>query len=574
MIVLDHKTADRKMLAHVLARAGYDVLEASTAEEAVAFAPDERTALIIAIADELHGDHSPVLAGPAPQSLREQQVAESLSLLETLQSSAPIGIGFVDRDFRIRRMNRRLAAVSGLPREDQIGRTVAEVSPELWLQLEPLYRSVLENGEAIVNQETSSAARFEIGKTNHWLSSLFPVRVDDEVIGIKVVTVDVTERNEARMLHSVVMQNMAEGILVTDRQDRVRFMNPAASRMLGWTEAELRGKPVHAAVHSRRAHGLPCADSDCALLSAGHRTETTVVADDIFTRADGSTIPVAYSVAPLLAGSTSGGVVVVFRDATKEKADLIRVQRDSDALTWLGLTRDALDEGRLVLYSQPIVALAEGRPSEELLLRMVGRDGEIIPPGKFLPAAEKHGLIEEIDRWVVIEAIALAASGRHVFVNLSAESIGSAELLAVIERELRETGADPANLVFEITETALMRSVAAAEAFTRYLVALGCRLALDDFGTGFGSFTYLKTLPVDFLKIDVEFVRSLGSSPANQHLVQAVVGLAHSFGQQTIAEGVEDAQTMDLLRGYGVEFAQGYYLGRPAQVEIASREAA
>jgi EAL domain-containing protein (putative c-di-GMP-specific phosphodiesterase class I) len=262
--------------------------------------------------------------------------------------------------------------------------------------------------------------------------------------------------------------------------------------------------------------------------------------------------------------------VVVFRDATEEQAGRTRVKLELDALSWVGRTRDALDQGRLVLYSQPIVPLAAGSPSQELLLRMVDRDGEIILPGRFLPAAEKYGLIAEIDHWVVGQAIRLAAAGRRVEVNLSAESIGSPELLAVIERALRETGADVSNLVFEITETALMRDVKAGEAFTHYLVKLGCGLALDDFGTGFGSFTYLKTLPVDFLKIDVEFVRNLGSNPGNQHLVKAIVNLAKGFGKQTIAEGVEDEDTVGLLREFGVDFAQGYHLGRPAAVEIPS----
>jgi EAL domain-containing protein (putative c-di-GMP-specific phosphodiesterase class I) len=113
-----------------------------------------------------------------------------------------------------------------------------------------------------------------------------------------------------------------------------------------------------------------------------------------------------------------------------------------------------------------------------------------------------------------------------------------------------------------------MRDTKAAETFTHYLVKLGCGLALDDFGTGFGSFTYLKSIPVDYLKIDVEFVRNVGSSRPNQHLVKAVVNLAHGFGKQTIAEGVEDEWTLRLLREYGVDFAQGYHLGRPAPLDI------
>jgi EAL domain-containing protein (putative c-di-GMP-specific phosphodiesterase class I) len=201
---------------------------------------------------------------------------------------------------------------------------------------------------------------------------------------------------------------------------------------------------------------------------------------------------------------------------------------------------------------------------------MLDRDGEVIAPGRFLPAAEKYGVIAEIDHWVVTRALRLAADGQRVEANLSAASIGSPDLLSLVERQLRATGADPSNIVFEITETALMLDVKAGEAFTHYLVDLGCQIALDDFGTGFGSFTYLKTLPVDYLKIDIEFVRNLGSTPSNQHLVKAVVSLARGFGKQTIAGGVEDEETLTLLRDYGVDYAQGYHLGRPAQIEVPS----
>ena len=158
---------------------------------------------------------------------------------------------------------------------------------------------------------------------------------------------------------------------------------------------------------------------------------------------------------------------------------------------------------------------------------------------------------------------------QRVEANLSARSVGNFALLPLIERELRDSGADPANLVFEITETALMGDIEKGEAFAHGLADIGCGLALDDFGTGFGSFTYLKALPIGYLKIDIEFVRDLDSSPANQHLVKAIVNLARSFGHRTIAEGVEDERTLELLREYGVDFAQGYFLGRPAPIDPA-----
>ena len=198
---------------------------------------------------------------------------------------------------------------------------------------------------------------------------------------------------------------------------------------------------------------------------------------------------------------------------------------------------------------------------------MIGRDNELILPGSFLPVAEKYGLIREIDRWVITQAIRLAATGRLVIeANLSATSIGTSDLLPFIDQQIREAHADPANLVFEITETALMQDIVAGEAFARGLAQLGCGLALDDFGTGFGSFTYLKKLPITHLKIDIEFIRDLATNPANLHVVKAIVSLARAFGLKTIAEGIEDAHALTLLRAEGVDFAQGFHLGRPEPI--------
>jgi EAL domain-containing protein (putative c-di-GMP-specific phosphodiesterase class I) len=286
--------------------------------------------------------------------------------------------------------------------------------------------------------------------------------------------------------------------------------------------------------------------------------------DEVFTCKYGAVLPVAYSAAPISTGTSGTGVVLVFRDITDEKAERHRVKRELEALTWVGHIREALDDERFVLYSQPIIPLTGGQPSQEVLLRMVGRKGEVIAPGAFLAAAEKYGLITEIDEWVVKQAVRLAAKGRNVSMNLSAESIVSLDLVAMIDREIGAAGADPANLVFEISETALMSDAAKGEAFARGVVDLGCSVALDDFGTGFGTFTHVKKLPIGYLKVDIEFVRDLVANSANQHVVKAIVNLAQGFGCQTVAEGVEDAEALALLQGYGVDFAQGFCLGRPA----------
>jgi EAL domain-containing protein (putative c-di-GMP-specific phosphodiesterase class I) len=157
----------------------------------------------------------------------------------------------------------------------------------------------------------------------------------------------------------------------------------------------------------------------------------------------------------------------------------------------------------------------------------------------------------------------LAGAGCPVQLNLSARSVGDLDVLEHIERCIEECAVAPGMLVFEITETAIVEEEEAARIFAERLHALGCKLALDDFGTGYGTLTYLKQIPLDFLKLDIEFVRDLLSNSASRHVVDAVLALARDFGLQTVAEGVEDADTLDLLRQLGVDFAQGYHLARP-----------
>jgi PAS domain S-box-containing protein len=522
-----------------------------------------------AVADERDGRPSRLIGSvqdvtELAEAIRESE--ESLTLVEALEAAAPVGFAFVDRQFRIVRLNQALAEVNGAPLEDQLGRTVAEVVPDIWLQMEPLYRSVLDTGEPVVNLEVDRELG-ETGDRRHWLASYYPVIIDKKVIGVGVVVVDITDRKEAEHLRSAVMDTMVEGLYTLDGDGRVTFMNSAASNILGWTEEELRGKDMHTAIHFQKADGSSNPHTACELLKVRTEGRSVRIARDAFTRKDGTICPVAYSSAPLMDGKRVRGVVVVFRDTSAEQAGEDRARRELDTLAWVGRIRDALDEDRLVLHSQPIVPLAGGQPSEELLLRMVGPRGDLVPPGSFLPVAEKYGLIGEIDCWVIGQAVALAAAGRRVEANLSAESIGKLDLLPVIERSLREAHADPSNVVFEITETALMQNPEAGEAFARGLSEIGCPLALDDFGTGFGTFTHLKNLPISYLKIDIEFVRDLTTNQANQHLVKAIVGLARDFGYETIAEGVEDSETLFLLKDCGVDYAQGFLLGRPAPIE-------
>ncbi len=254
-----------------------------------------------------------------------------------------------------------------------------------------------------------------------------------------------------------------------------------------------------------------------------------------------------------------------------------RVNRGSahGRVSWPDVIRDGLDEERFVLQAQPIMDLATGDTGQfELLLRLRDPLGELISPAAFLPAAERYDLMGAIDRWVVKRSIAMLAEekrrGRRLTfeVNISGRSAGDDDLLALIEGELRANEVDPAQIIFEITETTAVADIPRAQEFAHRLAALGCRFALDDFGAAFASFYYLKHLPFDYLKIDGEFVRGCVTDRTDQLVIKAVVDIARGLGKRTVAEMVGDEETLNLVRDLGVDYVQGFHIGKPAPLAL------
>jgi diguanylate cyclase (GGDEF)-like protein len=270
----------------------------------------------------------------------------------------------------------------------------------------------------------------------------------------------------------------------------------------------------------------------------------------------------------IFAGKAAGRNRIVVRDPD----DAAAVQLN-ETVTWVERIRAALTGDGFVLYEQPLVELRSGEVTRhEILLRMVADDGEHIAPMAFLPTAERFGLVQAIDAWVIRNSIDLIARQARrgqplqLEVNISGASVTDPELLGTIEHEISAAGIDPASLIFEITETAAIVNIEQARIFAERLAQLGCGFALDDFGAGFGSFFYLKHLPFDTLKIDGEFVRGLATSERDQIMVKAIARVALDLGTQTVAEFVSDDATRELLRSYGVHYAQGYSIGRPQPI--------
>ncbi len=242
----------------------------------------------------------------------------------------------------------------------------------------------------------------------------------------------------------------------------------------------------------------------------------------------------------------------------------------SEDMGWAARVRDAYENDKFKLMFQPIYSISNKNVVDyEVLLRIPLSDGGMILPGGFIPAAERFGLIHQVDRWTVRNAIIklseLTNAGHYTrfAINLSGRAFEDQELLPLIGNLLNETGLDPELLTFEITETEAIENLSSATTFIYKLKDLGCKFALDDFGSGFSSFNYLKNLPVDILKIDGSFVQALHKTHVDQAMVQSMNQIAHALGKKTIAEFVENNDTLSLLESYGVDYAQGHYLGRP-----------
>jgi diguanylate cyclase (GGDEF)-like protein/PAS domain S-box-containing protein len=259
------------------------------------------------------------------------------------------------------------------------------------------------------------------------------------------------------------------------------------------------------------------------------------------------------------------------KEAGRDRAVLFSGE-DRSRLEWVGHVRQAVEEGRLVLYSQPIIDMASGLAcAEELLVRMLDPvSGRPIAAGEFVPTAERFGLARNLDHWVVSRALDLIAAGRHVSANISAATIADRTLTEMVAESLAETGADPSLLTFEITETAATPAIESLRDFTDRVEALGCGLSLDDVGTGFGSLTYLRHLPFTELKIDMQFVHGVLESAADRKIVESLVDIAAGLDMRTVAEGVDNPALVEPLREIGVTCAQGYLFGRPSPVlEVA-----
>jgi len=253
--------------------------------------------------------------------------------------------------------------------------------------------------------------------------------------------------------------------------------------------------------------------------------------------------------------------------------------RHSGEIQWLQRLQGALKENRFQLYHQIIVPThgTDGGPAMEVLLRLRDENGQELPPAEFMRAAERYRLMGLVDRWVVQTTFAALGRGalllqpdRSVAINISGQTLGDLQFLEFVVECLDSTGVSPAQICFEITESAVVANLEHARRFIGVLHGMGCQFALDDFGSGVGSFSNLKNLPLDYLKIDGSFIRNLARDTVNQAMVTAMIKLARTLNFKVIAEQVEDSAALEAARRMGVDYLQGYAIGRPQPLQFAA----
>jgi len=272
---------------------------------------------------------------------------------------------------------------------------------------------------------------------------------------------------------------------------------------------------------------------------------------------------------------------LVAKEAGRNRYHIYKPEEDAfrtmdEQMGWVQKIQQAIEENRLYLRYQPIACLQEvSRPQRrfEILVSMLDESGQSLSPGSFLPAAERYDLMPQIDRWVVLNTFdwlennyAEQSDLDFVAINLSGRSISDDAFLKFVQEELSRRSFVPSQICFEITETAAMQQMHKAVEFIREIKTIGCRLALDDFGSGMASFGYLKNFPVDFIKIDGSFIRDITTNPLSRVIVESIQQVARVMQIAAIAEHAEDRPTLELLQRSGIEYVQGYIVGRPERL--------
>ena len=586
---------------------------------------DWRRALVLVVITVFLGRVVQRIVERLESETRSAQSATERS--ERLFLDAPHGVAVLDDHGRIELANGALGAIVGFPPEELVGRKLAELAPAGDGAVDAHLARILSNEAnlGLVADDGASSTfsdcvlRNARGQNVYVALNSRMLLHDDvnepDVILVSVVDVSERRRYQDRLAHLVdhdVLTGLANrrrfdnelkrhlerarrygqsgAVLLLDL-DNFKQVNDSLGHNAGDQLLVTIGGLLRRSVRQTDVVARLGGDEFAVLLTDGDQMTAERVGLDIVERIrkhaatlDGVNRRVTASVGAVTfqAASEHSTDILALADMTMYEAKEAgrnqvavlpegekRPPRFSARLQWQSRIEEALEHDRFELHLQPIMNLSNNRiNSAEVLLRLRDHD-ELVPPTRFVYIAERTGLMPQVDAWVVEHSLEMLAKlrqrnpGFELEVNLSGHSIGHPDIERTIRESLARHDVDPAALILEITETAAVADVGLARAFAERMTDLGCAFALDDFGAGFGSFYYLKHLLFDYVKIDGEFVAHVHESQVDRTIMRSIVRIAKDLGKKTVAEFVSDPRILEVVRAEGVDYAQGFLIGKP-----------
>jgi diguanylate cyclase (GGDEF)-like protein/PAS domain S-box-containing protein len=563
---------------------------------------------------------------------RDQLLVGSEKKFRALLESAPDAMVIVNSHGHITLANAQAERMFGYSREELIGQSIRVLIPERLRERHRAHqRNYLHDAKTRpMGSDLELHGRRKDGTEFPVEISLSPLETDEGTLVSSAIR-DITERKRGEALLRELAdrdgltsllnrrkfeEHLAQEVALVDRYggesamllidiDSLKDVNDTLGHACGDEMIRNVGAVVTSRMRTTDIVARIGGDEFAVLLPRTTEAAAAAVAEDLLATIRSQDLvlsghhlrpSVSIGVAAFEAGAVASDDVMVAadlglyeaKDAGRNqigvfKPPIAATPQSRERVSWSKRIRAGLDEGLIVPYRQPIMTLSDGSISRyELLVRLIDDRGEPTLPRAFLPTAERTGAVRDIDRRMISFAIDLVSAAELAHdpvayeVNISARSLADPDLLPLIARSIVESAINPASLVFEITETAAIANMEHVRRFAGTLRDLGCSFALDDFGAGFASFYYLKHVPLDWLKIDGDFVRELPRNSTDQLVVRHIAEMAHSLNLRTIAEFVEDAWTLEMLTDFGVDCGQGHFVGEPEPIPnyVAPRPAA
>ncbi len=552
---------------------------------------------------------------------RSMAEGETLILSRAVESSSTSVI-ITDKQGSIEYVNPKFSEITGYTKREALGHTPRllrsseteeKIYMDLWQTIESgsqwkgEFRNQRKNGNLYWDRCSVSCVKDITGKVTHYISTHEDVTQEFELteklnyqakhdLLTGLINRFEFERRVDRLLSNINHEKDQHAICFMDL-DQFKIINDTCGHIAGDELLHQLGSVLSLAVRQRDTLARLGGDEfgvlmeHCSIEQAQRVADALLVAVQSYQFSwEGQPFRVGISIGLVAISESTPNLTELMKQAdaacymakdggrnrihiyNPEDTDLS--QRIGEML-WVNRINHALQEDRFCLYAQAIKNVDNNIVEHyEFLIRMIGEDGEIIRPGSFLPAAERYDLIENIDSWVIENAFTLLAQSPELVdrteffsINLSGKSLTSIEILEKITSMLETTGIEGDRICFEITETIAISNLSAATRFIAALKSKGCRFALDDFGSGISSFGYLKTLPVDYLKIDGIFVRDILSDPISHAMVKSISEIGHLMGMKTIAEFVEKSEMEEILQQIQIDYVQGYAIDKPRPFE-------